>query len=90
MVPTLSDMITYLDVYLESKRFADDQNGVYRHSARPIKRLGIAIEPWRDMHEWARVSTWMRFFCIVPGNSICRAYPPRSALWPTTFPSTSR
>jgi putative NIF3 family GTP cyclohydrolase 1 type 2 len=52
--PTLTDIITYLDTYLESKRFADDQNGVYRHSGRPIKRLGIAIEPWRDIHEWAR------------------------------------
>ncbi len=52
-LPTLSEMTAYLDAYLESKRFADDQNGVYRHSGRPIKRLGIAIEPWRDIHNWA-------------------------------------
>jgi putative NIF3 family GTP cyclohydrolase 1 type 2 len=52
--PTLSELTVYLDTYLESKRFADDQNGVYRHSGRPIKRLGIAIEPWREIHEWTR------------------------------------
>ncbi len=76
MVPTLSDMITYLDVYLESKRFADDQNGVYRHSARPIKRLGIAIEPWRDMHEWARREHLDAFFLHRPWQLDLQSLPP--------------
>ena len=51
---TLSDIATYLDAYLDVSRFPDDQNGIYRPSSRPIKRIGLAIELWTGIGTWVR------------------------------------
>lgn len=54
LAPTPGDIATYLDAQLGSSRFPDDQNGIYRSSYRPVKRIGLAIEPWADIGEWVR------------------------------------
>lgn len=57
MFPTFSTIATYLDATLMSSRFPDDQNGIYRPSSppsRPVRRIGLAIEPWPDIGEWVR------------------------------------
>ena len=51
---TLTDIATYLDAYLDSSHFPDDQNGIYRPSSRPITRIGLAIEPSVDIGEWVK------------------------------------
>lgn len=54
MTLTLSTISAYLDGYLGSSRFPDDQNGIYRPSSRPVKRIGLAIEPWANIREWVQ------------------------------------
>lgn len=54
MVLSLTDMTTYLDSYLGSARFLHDQSGIYRPSRRPIKRIGLALEPWSEIGSWVR------------------------------------
>ena len=54
MIPTLTDITTYLDAQLDSSRFPDDQNGIYRSSPRSVRRIGLAIEPWTDIGKWVR------------------------------------
>ena len=51
---TLTFLATYLDNYLGSAHFLHDQHGVYRPSQRPIKRIGLALEPWSEIGLWVR------------------------------------
>ena len=51
---SLSAIAAYLDRYLGSARFANDQNGIYRASNRPVKRIGLALEPWVGIDAWIR------------------------------------
>ncbi len=51
----LGAIARYLDRTLGVELFAaDDQNGVYRASQRPIERIGLALEPWHGIGEWVR------------------------------------
>ncbi|MUG99503.1 NGG1p interacting factor NIF3 [Scytonema sp. UIC 10036] len=34
------------------KYFQEEPGGVYLPSIRPIKRLGLALEPWTELQEW--------------------------------------
>lgn len=50
----LDALAEFLDQFLAIHRFGEDQGGVYRASVRPIHRLGLALEPWPELSEWAR------------------------------------
>ena len=49
---TVTSLQTYLDQLLLADQFTDDQNGVYVPSSRPVKRLGLALEPPPDVATW--------------------------------------
>ncbi len=49
---TLADLETFLSDFLLATQFTDDQNGIYRVSDRPVKRLGLALEPTSAISEW--------------------------------------
>jgi putative NIF3 family GTP cyclohydrolase 1 type 2 len=51
---TLRDLEVFLTETLLADQFSDDQNGLYRASERPIKRLGLALEPSPDTADWVR------------------------------------
>ena len=51
---SLQEIADYLDSYLESASFPDDQNGIYLSSDRRVKRIGVALEPWKGIGEWVR------------------------------------
>ena len=48
----LDQVAAYLDPLLESDRFTDDPNGIYRPSSCPIQRLGLALEPNQELAGW--------------------------------------
>ena len=50
---SLDELTQFLNQYFAVHRFGDDQGGVYRHSARPIRRIGLALEPWAELNQWA-------------------------------------
>ncbi|MBD2021588.1 Nif3-like dinuclear metal center hexameric protein [Leptolyngbya sp. FACHB-36] len=63
----LTELAAFLDQRLERDRVpAEDQNGIYRASDRPIQRLGLALEPWADMAEWVRAESLDALFLHRP------------------------
>lgn len=51
---TVTSLQTFLDELLLASQFADDQNGVYVPSSRPVNRLGLALEPPPDVTAWIK------------------------------------
>jgi putative NIF3 family GTP cyclohydrolase 1 type 2 len=49
---SLDELAQFLDRYFAVHRFKDDQGGVYRHSTRSIRRIGLALEPWTQLSQW--------------------------------------
>lgn len=49
---SLAELETFLSTFLLAHAFQDDQNGVYRPSSRPVKRLGVALDPWPGISGW--------------------------------------
>ncbi len=50
----LEQIAEFLDRFFAVDRFPqEEKGGVYLPSSRPIKRLGLALEPWEDLEEWA-------------------------------------
>ncbi len=50
----LNDIAQFLDRFFAVHRFGDDQGGIYQPSLRPIRRIGLALEPWVGLEKWAK------------------------------------
>lgn len=51
----VDDLALFLDELFEAERFEpEERGGVYRPSERPIRRLGLALEPWPELLGWVR------------------------------------
>ncbi len=48
---SLDEITRFLDELLNA-RYSDENGGVHTPLARPITRLGMALEPWSGMAEW--------------------------------------
>jgi putative NIF3 family GTP cyclohydrolase 1 type 2 len=48
----LEELTEFLDQVFDAARFEDDLHGLYRHSTRPIQRIGLLLEPKPDLIEW--------------------------------------
>jgi putative NIF3 family GTP cyclohydrolase 1 type 2 len=49
----LDDLTHFLDHYFAVDQFGADQGGVYHASVRPIRRIGLALEPWPQIAAWS-------------------------------------
>ncbi len=50
----LPEIAEFLDRLFAVERYTEaERGGVYLPSSRSIKRLGLALEPWTDLSEWA-------------------------------------
>lgn len=49
----IAELAQFLDHLFAVERYGDDQGGIYRAAARPVRRLGLALEPWPAIDEWA-------------------------------------
>ncbi|MBV8887795.1 MAG: Nif3-like dinuclear metal center hexameric protein [Chroococcidiopsidaceae cyanobacterium CP_BM_RX_35] len=49
----LVDIAQFLDQFFAIHRFGEDPGGVYWSSTGPISRLGLALEPWPQLADWA-------------------------------------
>lgn len=52
-ITTIADIAAHLDGFLESARYPEETNGVFHPSSRPIRRLGLVLEPWPGLVDWA-------------------------------------
>lgn len=50
---SINDLAQFLDRFFAVERYGDDQGGIYRSAERPVRRLGLALEPWPTIDEWA-------------------------------------
>ena len=53
-MPTLDDLTTFLGRALTVDVYEDEQAGVYLPSEREIKRLGMALEPPKNLQSWVK------------------------------------
>lgn len=49
----LEALAKFLDGYFDVEAFPGDANGIYRPSSRPVRRIGLALEPWNELADWA-------------------------------------
>lgn len=50
---SIDELAQFLDHFFAVERYGDDQGGVYRAATRPVRRLGLALEPWPTIDQWA-------------------------------------
>ncbi|CAA9299657.1 hypothetical protein AVDCRST_MAG92-4997 [uncultured Coleofasciculus sp.] len=50
---SLDEITQFLNQYFAVHQFKDDQGGVYRSSTRPVRRIGLALESWTELAQWA-------------------------------------
>lgn len=49
----LDDIERFLDLFFAIHRYSqEERGGVYCPSTRPIRRLGLALEPWEQLPQW--------------------------------------
>lgn len=63
---SLDELAQFLDRFFAVHRYGNDQGGVYWQSTRPIHRLGLALEPWPQLAEWAIAQSIDAFFLHRP------------------------
>ncbi|MBA3441399.1 MAG: Nif3-like dinuclear metal center hexameric protein [Pyrinomonadaceae bacterium] len=51
---SLNELAEFLDRFFAMHLYQDDQGGVYCASPRPVRRLGVALEPWLQLGTWVR------------------------------------
>lgn len=51
---TLETISRFLDHFFALDQFAEEQHSILQASAQPVKRLGLALEPWPGLSEWAQ------------------------------------
>ena len=73
---TLDSIASFLNHFFDSQRFGDDQSGVFVPSQRPVRRLGLALEPWPRLDAWARQAQLDALFLHRPWTIIERRLDP--------------
>ena len=46
------EVAEFLDCFFAVERYEESVGGVYRDSVRPLRRLGLALEPWPELGQW--------------------------------------
>ena len=78
----LRDIATFLNGYFGLQDYPMENGGIYRPSERPVRRIGLALEPWPELPAWAEAQNLEALFLHRPWKL--------DALLPTTSnpPST--
>ena len=75
-MPALDELVDFLDQLLHADHTPDDVGGVYVTSTRPIGRVGLALEPWPDIGEWAQAERLDAVFLHRPWQLDAGTLPP--------------
>ena len=63
----LEEIVEFLDRFFALHRFPlEERGGVYLPSSRPVKRLGLALEAWTHLPEWAKAKNLDALFLHRP------------------------
>lgn len=55
-MPDLLALTSFLDALLETNTYPDAEDTLYRHSLRPVARLGLAVEANFDVTDWVNAN----------------------------------
>ncbi len=75
-MPTLDELVDFLDQLLHADHHPDDVGGVYVTSTRPIGRVGLALEPWPEIGAWAQAERLDAVFLHRPWQLDAGTLPP--------------
>ncbi len=53
----LDSVARFLDGYLAADRFPQEQHGIIHSTPQPVKRLGLALETWPGLRDWAQAQS---------------------------------
>ena len=53
-MPRLHEVASFLDAYLGIQNYPEERNGVLTDTAKPVGRIGLALEPEPGLADWAR------------------------------------
>ena len=60
----LHELAAFLDEFFQTSRFPRETSGILRDTTRPIRRVGLALEPGQASPPGPRRSGWTPCFCI--------------------------
>lgn len=76
-MPYLTDLDQFLQTELTTYRYpASEQGGIYVPSDQPVNRIGLALEPPRDMGKWVRANKMDALWLHRPWQLHQAALPP--------------
>ncbi len=73
----LDALAQYLNIFFKVESYNEDERGgVYLPTSRPIKRLGLALEPWDGLYEWVKALSLDALFLHRPWKLETEKLPP--------------
>lgn len=75
-MPALLALAAFLDARLETKTFLPPEDTLYRHSVRPVARLGLAVEADFDVVHWVQTESLDAVFLHRPWKIDPQPLPP--------------
>ncbi len=76
------DTITkFLNTFFQVERYnEEEQGGIYLPSARSIKRIGLALEPWDGLYDWIKTRHIDALFLHRPWKLEVEQLPPHTGI----------
>jgi putative NIF3 family GTP cyclohydrolase 1 type 2 len=76
-MPNLAEIATFMQMILDMDRYPAEERGtMYVSSARPIRRIGLALEPWPTLPSWLEHEDLDAIFLHRPFNLDRDTVPP--------------
>ncbi len=75
-MPDLLALAAFLDTVLEANTYSPREDTLYRHSLRPVARLGLALEANFDVWTWAQAQGLDAVFLHRPWKIDSQSMPP--------------
>jgi len=88
--PALADLVAHLGTLLGAERYASTEHGVYLDSARPVSRLGLALDGGDATAAWAREERVDALWLHRPWRLAGGALAPGTGVWFTHLPFDDR
>src|SRR5687768_8304575 len=76
-MPNLADIATFLQIVLDTDKYPqEDRGGIYVSSSRPVRRIGLALDPWPTLPSWLEHEDLDAIFLHRPFNLDKETIPP--------------
>ena len=52
---TITEIAGFLDIYFHASRYASEPGGILRDAHRPVRRMGLLLDPGPETTQWAEI-----------------------------------